>query len=84
VGQASRRCSRITAKPWRLDELEANSSPFRSTIELMADLANELQEIYDGEINVRISWFWDNGIFSLATEHSLERRLLHTTCNRGG
>jgi hypothetical protein len=28
----------------------------------MADLAHELQKIYDDEINVRISWFWDNGI----------------------
>jgi hypothetical protein len=26
------------------------------------DLATELQKIYDGEINVRISWFWDGGI----------------------
>src|SRR5438270_8487967 len=26
------------------------------------DLAAELQKIYDSEINVRISWFWDCGI----------------------
>ena len=25
------------------------------------DLATELQRIYDSEINVRISWFWDAG-----------------------
>jgi hypothetical protein len=28
----------------------------------MADLAGELQRIYDSKINVRISWFWDCGI----------------------
>jgi hypothetical protein len=28
----------------------------------MADLADELQKIYDAEINVRIGWFWDSGI----------------------
>ena len=28
----------------------------------MADLADELQKIYDSEINVTISWFWDGGI----------------------
>jgi len=28
----------------------------------MADFAEELQKIYDSEINVRISWFWDCGI----------------------
>jgi hypothetical protein len=27
-----------------------------------SDLAVELQKIYDGEINVRIGWFWDCGI----------------------
>ena len=27
------------------------------------DLAAELQRIYDSEINVEISWFWDGGIF---------------------
>jgi hypothetical protein len=27
----------------------------------MTDLAIELQKIYDSEINLRISWFWDNG-----------------------
>ena len=26
------------------------------------DLATELQRIYDSEINVEISWFWDGGI----------------------
>jgi hypothetical protein len=26
------------------------------------DLSTELQKIYDSEINVRISWFWDCGI----------------------
>jgi hypothetical protein len=26
------------------------------------DLAVELQKIYDSEINLRISWFWDGGI----------------------
>ncbi len=26
------------------------------------DLAVELQQIYDSEINVRIGWFWDGGI----------------------
>jgi DNA-directed RNA polymerase subunit RPC12/RpoP len=26
------------------------------------DLAEELQKIYDSEINVRISWLWDGGI----------------------
>ncbi len=26
------------------------------------DLAEELQRIYDSEINVRIAWFWDCGI----------------------
>lgn len=26
------------------------------------DLAAELQKIYDGEINVELSWFWDGGI----------------------
>jgi len=26
------------------------------------DFAAELQKIYDSEINVRISWFWDGGI----------------------
>lgn len=26
------------------------------------DLATELQEIYDSEINVRIGWMWDGGI----------------------
>jgi hypothetical protein len=28
---------------------------------LVADLAIELQRIYDSEINVRIFWFWDGG-----------------------
>jgi hypothetical protein len=28
----------------------------------MADLAIELQKIYDSEINVRIGWLWDAGI----------------------
>ena len=28
----------------------------------MADLAIELQEIYDSEINIEIGWFWDGGI----------------------
>jgi hypothetical protein len=28
----------------------------------MDDLAEELQRIYDSEIDVRISWFWDDGI----------------------
>lgn len=28
----------------------------------MSDLANELQKIYDSEINVGIKWFWDAGI----------------------
>ena len=28
----------------------------------MAELAVELQKIYDSEINVRISWLWDGGI----------------------
>jgi len=28
----------------------------------MADLAEELQKIYDSEINLRISWLWDGGI----------------------
>jgi len=27
-----------------------------------ADLAAELQKIYDSEINVSISWLWDGGI----------------------
>jgi hypothetical protein len=27
-----------------------------------SDLATELQAIYDSEINVEISWFWDSGI----------------------
>ena len=27
-----------------------------------ADLAGELQKIYDSEINVRIDWLWDGGI----------------------
>jgi hypothetical protein len=27
-----------------------------------ADLAIELQKIYDSEINMEISWFWDGGI----------------------
>ena len=26
------------------------------------DLADELQKIYDSEINVEISWLWDGGI----------------------
>ena len=26
------------------------------------DLADELQKIYDSEINVEIGWFWDGGI----------------------
>ena len=26
------------------------------------NLAHELQKIYDSEINIRISWFWDGGI----------------------
>ncbi len=26
------------------------------------DLADELQRIYDSEINVRVGWFWDCGI----------------------
>jgi hypothetical protein len=34
----------------------------RSTIEPNADLAHELQKIYDAEINVRIGWFWDSGL----------------------
>lgn len=29
---------------------------------VMADLAIELQKIYDSEINVRIGWLWDAGI----------------------
>lgn len=29
---------------------------------VMADLAIELQRIYDSEINVLIGWFWDAGI----------------------
>jgi hypothetical protein len=28
----------------------------------MALLEGELQKIYDSEINVEISWFWDSGI----------------------
>jgi hypothetical protein len=28
----------------------------------MVDLADELQKIYDSEINVRIGWFWGCGI----------------------
>ena len=28
----------------------------------MADLATELQKIYDSEINIRIGWLWDGGI----------------------
>jgi hypothetical protein len=28
----------------------------------VVDLAEELQRIYDSEINVRISWLWDGGI----------------------
>src|SRR5436190_1899875 len=28
----------------------------------MATLENELQKIYDSEINVEISWFWDSGV----------------------
>jgi hypothetical protein len=28
----------------------------------IADLAIELQNIYDSEINMEISWFWDGGI----------------------
>lgn len=31
------------------------------TSEHVMDLANELQKIYDSEINVEISWFWDGG-----------------------
>src|SRR4051812_34752451 len=31
-------------------------------MEGMPDLSVELQRIYDSEINVRISWFWDGGI----------------------
>jgi len=27
-----------------------------------ADLAVELQKIYDSEINISIGWFWDGGI----------------------
>jgi hypothetical protein len=26
------------------------------------DLAAELQKIYDSEINIELSWFWDGGI----------------------
>jgi hypothetical protein len=28
----------------------------------VSDLANELQKIYDSEINVSIGWMWDGGI----------------------
>jgi hypothetical protein len=28
----------------------------------LADLATELQRIYDSEINLRIDWLWDGGI----------------------
>ena len=28
----------------------------------MADLATELQKIYESEINIRIGWLWDGGI----------------------
>jgi len=28
----------------------------------MGDLAEELQKIYDSEINLSIGWFWDGGI----------------------
>jgi len=28
----------------------------------VADLATELQRIYNSEINIRIGWFWDGGI----------------------
>jgi hypothetical protein len=26
------------------------------------DLATELQNIYDSEINIRIGWLWDGGV----------------------
>ena len=29
---------------------------------IVADLAIELQKIYDSEINIRIGWLWDGGI----------------------
>jgi hypothetical protein len=29
---------------------------------MATDLATELQSIYDSEINIEISWLWDDGI----------------------
>jgi hypothetical protein len=29
---------------------------------MQVDLSNELQRIYDSEINVSVSWLWDGGI----------------------
>ena len=41
---------------------EATPTKIRSRWNQMADLANELQRIYDCEINLRIDWVWDGGI----------------------
>ena len=48
---------RACARPIRLVAL----GPRTDHNIIMLDLASELQKIYDSEINVRISWFWDAG-----------------------
>jgi hypothetical protein len=43
----------------RVQELEGQIAQPRPSA---ADLATELQRIYDSEINLRIDWLWDGGI----------------------
>ena len=55
------------------------------------DLADELQKVYDSEINVSISWLWDGGIdvrwetkstVSLPKKRSVSSRESDPGCNR--
>jgi hypothetical protein len=47
----------------RVQELEQEPKHFAGQDPKKAlDLAVELQRIYDSEINIRISWFWDGGV----------------------
>ena len=46
----------------RVEETENEVKQFADQTQGKAgDLVTELQQIYDSEINVRISWFWDGG-----------------------
>ena len=42
--------------------IQCVSKPKLGMANSASDLALELQKIYDSEINVSISWFWDGGI----------------------